>query len=78
MPIHEYRCPACGHEFEELVRSAGQKIICPECGATKVDRKLSVIGAVVAGGSDGAACERQDACPAPGSCCSGGACGLQR
>ena len=43
MPIYEYRCRACGKEFEELVFSAGTEVCCPECGAEKVERLLSVV-----------------------------------
>ncbi len=30
MPIYEYSCTACGHEFEELVRG-DEKPVCPSC-----------------------------------------------
>ncbi|MCC7518405.1 MAG: zinc ribbon domain-containing protein [Verrucomicrobiae bacterium] len=43
MPIYEFACTTCGHEFEELVRSsAARRPLCPQCGARKVERKLSV------------------------------------
>jgi putative FmdB family regulatory protein len=71
MPIHEYTCDACGHEFEELVRTDGQKILCPKCGGAKLARKLSTFAAVVA--ASGPSCRQTDACPRS-SCCSGGAC----
>ena len=32
MPIFEYRCKKCEHEFEELVFNRKAKINCPECG----------------------------------------------
>jgi putative FmdB family regulatory protein len=46
MPIYEYRCNACRHEFEELARSMepAAKPRCPECGG-KVSRKQSVFAA---------------------------------
>lgn len=50
MPIYEYACPACGHEFEALVRSSAQPA-CPACGSTELDKKLSVF-ATAQGGSD--------------------------
>jgi len=31
MPIREYACHACGHEFETLVRSA-ETPVCASCG----------------------------------------------
>jgi putative FmdB family regulatory protein len=68
MPIHEYRCTACGHEFEELVRSKNQKLVCPKCAATSLERKLSTFAAVATGGG-------AEACPRPGGCEQGDCCG---
>ncbi len=47
MPIYEYVCPACGHAFEELVRSQreAQRVACPKCGGRKVERRPSVFAA---------------------------------
>jgi len=74
MPIHELRCSGCGHEFEELVRTQGQKVACPECGGATLERKLSTFAAVVSP-SGGAACAARETCSA-GTCCAGGACRL--
>ncbi|MGE3277935.1 MAG: zinc ribbon domain-containing protein [Vicinamibacterales bacterium] len=41
MPLFEYRCQACGHDFEALVR-AGQVPPCPACGATTLERLPSL------------------------------------
>lgn len=41
MPIHEYRCRDCGHEFEALVRASLQPK-CPTCHSTGLDKLLSV------------------------------------
>ncbi len=47
MPIYEYVCPSCDHEFEELTLSmSGKKTPeCPSCGAGGTNRKLSVFAA---------------------------------
>jgi putative FmdB family regulatory protein len=47
MPIYEYVCLSCDHEFEELVRSmsAADTVRCPACKSGKVTRKLSVFAA---------------------------------
>ena len=47
MPIYEYVCHKCGHEFEELVQtiSSRDEVACPSCGATKATRRLSVFAA---------------------------------
>lgn len=43
MPIYEYTCTACGHRFELLSRARNaDKARCPECGALKTERALSV------------------------------------
>ena len=72
MPIHEYRCTECGHEFEELVRNEKQKVACEKCGSRKLERKLSVFAAVVNPTSSNT-CAKGMACP-QGACCSGGTC----
>jgi len=40
MPIFEYRCTACGNEFEELV--FGDKVPpCPRCKAQQTEKLMS-------------------------------------
>jgi putative FmdB family regulatory protein len=51
MPIHEYACHACGHEFETLVRAAEQPS-CASCGSTALQKKLSVFAAHGGGTAD--------------------------
>jgi putative FmdB family regulatory protein len=42
MPIYEYACKACGHEFEELQTvTEGGTAKCPICGAA-AERRISV------------------------------------
>jgi putative FmdB family regulatory protein len=42
MPLYEYQCRGCSHQFEELVFDA-DVVKCPECASTTlVDRMLSV------------------------------------
>lgn len=41
MPIYEYVCQACQHEFEALVRR-GKTPPCPSCGATELERRFSL------------------------------------
>lgn len=41
MPIHDYRCQACGHSFEALVRS-GTAPACPQCAGTALEKLLSL------------------------------------
>jgi putative FmdB family regulatory protein len=41
MPIYEYACRECGHEFETLVRS-GTTVECPSCRSAELQKRLSV------------------------------------
>lgn len=41
MPIYEYSCKACGHEFEALVRR-GKTPKCKSCGAVDLERRFSL------------------------------------
>lgn len=43
MPIFEYRCKACGEDFEKLVRGE-EKVECPRCGSRKLSKLFSVFG----------------------------------
>jgi putative FmdB family regulatory protein len=71
MPIYEYSCRGCGHEFEWLTR-ADETPQCPECGKTDLSRSFSAPAAHTAGSTPD--------CPAADSCamkhCCGPNCGL--
>jgi putative FmdB family regulatory protein len=41
MPIFEYECRACGHEFERLVRT-GDVPACPSCNSQDLEKLLSL------------------------------------
>jgi putative FmdB family regulatory protein len=41
MPIFEYRCRGCEHEFEALVRKSDVPA-CPSCQGTDLERRLSL------------------------------------
>ena len=41
MPTYQYRCPSCGHEFEEFQAMSEDPIeLCPSCGK-KTQRLIS-------------------------------------
>jgi putative FmdB family regulatory protein len=40
MPIYEYKCRACGHQFETLVRTSSTPD-CPSCQSVDLERVLS-------------------------------------
>ena len=42
MPIYEYQCNECGHEFEEMQKITDRpKRKCPACGKLKAKRVIS-------------------------------------
>ena len=41
MPIYEYRCTSCDHQFEALIRGA-EKPSCPECSGEDLERQTSL------------------------------------
>ncbi|MBM4195089.1 MAG: zinc ribbon domain-containing protein [Gemmatimonadetes bacterium] len=41
MPIYEYRCGECAHEFEALVRG-GTEPTCEKCKSAKLERLFSL------------------------------------
>ena len=53
MPMYEYKCPDCGHQFEELVSSGTETVPCPKCGSEKPDRLISTFAAGGFGGGSG-------------------------
>jgi len=51
MPIYEYLCEKCGHEFEREQRITEDPVkTCPQCRARKVRRLISRTGFVLKGG----------------------------
>jgi putative FmdB family regulatory protein len=51
MPLFEYRCSACGHQFEELIRvGESDPETCPACGAVRPMKQNSCFSASVKGG----------------------------
>jgi len=66
MPIFEYICQECQHEFEALVLGK-DKAECPKCHSQELEPQLSVFSAVAKGSSSSAA--------SPGAC---GSCGDPR
>ena len=71
MPIFEYVCQKCRHQFEALVYG-NQKAECPKCHATKLDPQLSVFAVSAKGPSSAspsaAACGSCGDPRGPGAC----------
>lgn len=55
MPFYEYRCRACGHDFEVLrpMRERDEPCACPQCESTQAERKLSTFAASVPAATPG-------------------------
>ncbi|MGH7796224.1 MAG: FmdB family zinc ribbon protein [Candidatus Binatia bacterium] len=67
MPIFEYNCRKCNHRFETIVFSAREKIPCPKCQSSALEKQLSVFRSPAAG---------REACAAAGGCaCTPHTCG---
>ena len=43
MPIYEYQCSSCCHQFEMIhgASDGNLKIVCPKCGAANPERVVS-------------------------------------
>jgi putative FmdB family regulatory protein len=71
MPIFEYICKECQHQFEALVYGK-EKAECPKCSSKKLEAQLSVFAVSAKGSSPSASPSR--ACGScgdprgPGSC----------
>jgi putative FmdB family regulatory protein len=51
LPIYEYQCDKCGHEFEREQRITEDPVkVCPKCRAKKVRRLISRTAFVLKGG----------------------------
>jgi putative FmdB family regulatory protein len=75
MPIYEFSCNSCGHNFEMLVFSQSEAISCPDCGSHEARKLMS--GFNRAGNADSMD-SMDDLGAMSGSCgcgsCSGGHC----
>ncbi len=74
MPIYEFICMDCNHEFEELVLCNEEDISCPKCNGRNVKKQMSVCRAKW--GSGGGSSGESSSSSIGGSCagCSGGNC----
>ena len=59
MPLYDFRCRACGVQFESLVRK-GDEPVCRSCGATDLERLTSGIAVSVKSGSGLSPAARRD------------------
>ncbi|MDX8396650.1 MAG: zinc ribbon domain-containing protein [Mariprofundaceae bacterium] len=71
MPIYEYRCEDCKHEFETLVMKHNEIVTCPTCSSDQLQKLLSAHS--VGRGSPDTPCGNAPCSPVP--MCAGGGCG---
>ncbi|WP_319541897.1 zinc ribbon domain-containing protein [uncultured Pseudodesulfovibrio sp.] len=51
MPIFEYKCSDCDHEFEELVFDRDECPPCPKCQSEKTGKLMSAVRSRIGGAS---------------------------
>ncbi len=69
MKLYDFQCNGCGRRFEELVHDVAEAR-CPSCSSSDVAKQLSAFAVAASRGAP------SPSTPACGSCCGGGACGL--
>jgi putative FmdB family regulatory protein len=55
MPIFEYSCRKCNHHFETVVISVRERIACPKCQSSAVEKQLSMFNSRTSGQEPAAA-----------------------
>jgi putative FmdB family regulatory protein len=62
MPIFEYCCRKCQHRFETIVLSPREKVACPKCGSSSLEKELSVFSSPASGQEETASASGGCAC----------------
>ena len=75
MPIFEYICKECHHEFEALVYGK-EKAECPKCHTKKLEAQLSVFAVSAKSSSPSASASPSGGCGSCGDPRGPGACSL--
>ena len=73
MPIFEYTCRECGHQFEKLIR-AETNPECPKCQSIELEKLLSVFATTASTAAAPIMSSPCGSCPhsgGPGSCAMG-------
>jgi putative FmdB family regulatory protein len=76
MPIFEYVCKECEHEFEALVFGK-QKAECPKCQSKKLELQLSVFAVSAKSGATQPSVSAAGPCGSCGDARGPGACSLK-
>ena len=85
MPFYEYRCQACGHEFEALQKMSDAVLTeCPSCKKSELKKLISAAGFQLKGtgwyetdfkGDKKKSTASTESKPQAAAGCAGGACG---
>lgn len=73
MPVYEYSCGKCKHEFEELILGSEQPE-CPKCGSEKLSKLVSSFDVSDSRRDYTPPCAGMNPNPSPEDC---GSCGAQ-
>jgi len=69
MPLYEFTCRKCGHQFEELITLAELEVeglACPGCGSSEITRGFSTFATTSSAGEAAPACGLAKGCGAGG------------
>jgi len=66
VPIYEYSCQNCDHEFELLIRGK-EKPNCPECGEMNLTKNFSAPAAHTSSTKE-PSCQTKGTCDLPNCC----------
>ena len=74
MPLYEYHCKSCAHDFEKRrpIQQADDATRCPECESQEVTRKLSRFVALTKSDAGSASVGDSGGCGCGGACSCGG------
>jgi putative FmdB family regulatory protein len=70
MPIYEFHCSGCQHDFEDLVFGNKLPEQCPRCGGSTIEKLLSAFSFKSAGGGNGGGMSSTSSGGGCGSCAS--------
>lgn len=76
MPIYEYACNSCAHQFEAMQKMSDAPLsACPACGKAELVKLVSAAGFRLKGEGWSGTTKRPTEPAAPPAGCGGGACG---
>jgi putative FmdB family regulatory protein len=61
VPLYDFLCSGCGHEFEQLVPAGTDRATCPDCGSAEASRRPSPVSPMPRVGLRGGDARRAEA-----------------